>query len=85
VAGFFVRSRMAGMQRTTQRRLSLIGLTALGISAIAGVFDGVWLFRTLSARYLGYFCIGLVLLGLFGFNAWIGGPLDPRRDDEPQG
>jgi hypothetical protein len=74
------------MKRNTQRRLALLAITAFGVSLIAGVFDDVWLFRELSAKYLGYFCIALAVLGLLGVNVWRGGPLDLRRDnDEPQG
>ena len=80
-----MRGRVRSMKRSTQRRVAQLAITAFGISLIAGVFDDVWLFRDLSAKYLGYFCIGLALLGLFGVNVWRGGPLDPRRDEDESG
>lgn len=72
------------MKLATARRWSLVGLAAFSVALIAGSFDGLPLFRHLSGKYLGYFCLALAILGAMGVNVWIGGPLDLRRDEEQE-
>ena len=70
------------MTRTNQRRISLVAGTAFSIALILGFFDDVWLFRNLPGKYLGFASLALMVLGVFGINVWIGGPLDMRNDPD---
>lgn len=74
------------MTRRAIRYLSLVVLTIFAIVMIIMGFRGWVLEPNLPLQYLGYFCLLLVILGLFGVNVWFGGILDPRRDpsdDDP--
>ncbi|MFM7148375.1 MAG: hypothetical protein ACKO23_00875 [Gemmataceae bacterium] len=43
-------------------------------------FDGLVMNDVLPVQYLGYFLLAYGFAGLFGWNIWAGGPLDPRND-----
>lgn len=71
------------MSRRLQRGFVLAFFFAFaGLLIVYGLHGG--LIRLMPAHYVGYGVGGIGILGLLGFNIWLGGPLDKRNDPPEQ-
>ncbi|HUY92303.1 MAG TPA: hypothetical protein VMV10_26415 [Pirellulales bacterium] len=71
--------------RRQRRRWRLVAFAVLLVAAWFCISLGErgWRFDFIPAQYLGYFMLGLCLLGAIGVSIRRGGPLDPRNDPPP--
>jgi hypothetical protein len=68
-------------KRTKGRFYATLWAVGIGLMFIF-MFDG-YLIGSVPAPWVGWFVIGVAILGLLGVNVYSGGPLDYRLDDTP--